>query len=134
MAMRRVRQILAGSCGRVRSLIFAPNIKQDACLRAGYSAARPGVLPMRCSIGPLYGDLSRGNAVDPSDKFPIVANDGSGTVSVLPIAKDGSLKDQHQLVQLPGEPGPARSSKPVHILMTWCSIQPAASYSSPTKI
>jgi len=45
-------------------------------------------------------------AVDPSGKFLIVANYGSGSVGVLPIAPDGSLKDQHQLVVLPGEPGP----------------------------
>jgi 6-phosphogluconolactonase (cycloisomerase 2 family) len=45
-------------------------------------------------------------AVDPSGKFLVMANYGSGTVAVLPIAPDGSLKDQHQLVQLPGEPGP----------------------------
>jgi 6-phosphogluconolactonase len=45
-------------------------------------------------------------AVDPSGKFLIVANYASGTVAVLAIAQDGSLKDQHQLVQLPGEPGP----------------------------
>jgi 6-phosphogluconolactonase len=45
-------------------------------------------------------------AVDPSGKFLVVANYGSGSVAVLPIAPDGSLKDQHQVVQLPGEPGP----------------------------
>src|SRR5262244_704230 len=45
-------------------------------------------------------------AVDPTGKFLIVANYGSGSVAVLPIAADGSLKDQHQLVTLPGEPGP----------------------------
>jgi 6-phosphogluconolactonase len=45
-------------------------------------------------------------AVDPSGKYLIVANYSSGSVAVLPIAADGSLKDQHQLVQLPGEPGP----------------------------
>ena len=43
---------------------------------------------------------------DPSGKFLVMANYGSGSVAVLPIAPDGSLKDQHQLVQLPGEPGP----------------------------
>jgi 6-phosphogluconolactonase len=36
----------------------------------------------------------------------VMANYASGSVAVLPIAPDGSLKDQHQLVQLPGEPGP----------------------------
>lgn len=45
-------------------------------------------------------------AVDPSGKFLVVANYASGSVAVLPIAPDGSLKDQQQLVQLPGEPGP----------------------------
>jgi 6-phosphogluconolactonase len=47
-------------------------------------------------------------AVDPAGKFMIVANYSSGSVAVLPIAPDGSLKDQHQLVALPGEPGPHR--------------------------
>jgi len=45
-------------------------------------------------------------AVDPSGKFLVVANYASGSVAVLPIAADGSLRDQHQVVQLPGEPGP----------------------------
>jgi len=45
-------------------------------------------------------------AIDPSGKFLVLANYSSGSVAVLPIAPDGSLKDQHQLVQLPGEPGP----------------------------
>ena len=45
-------------------------------------------------------------AVDPSGKFLVMANYASGSVAVLPIAPDGSLQDQHQLVQLPGEPGP----------------------------
>ena len=45
-------------------------------------------------------------AVDPSGKFLVMANYTSGSVAVLPIAPDGSLKDQHQLVPLPGEPGP----------------------------
>ncbi len=45
-------------------------------------------------------------AVDPSGKFLVMANYASGSVAVLPIAPDGSLKDQQQLVPLPGEPGP----------------------------
>src|SRR5215471_12479863 len=44
--------------------------------------------------------------VDPSGKFLVVANYASGNVAVLPIAPDGSLKDQQQVVQLTGEPGP----------------------------
>src|SRR5262249_44626405 len=37
-------------------------------------------------------------AIDPGGKFFIVANYGSGTVAVLPIAADGALRDQIQLV------------------------------------
>jgi 6-phosphogluconolactonase len=52
------------------------------------------------------GKNSVREAVDPSGKFLVMANYASGSVAVLPIAPDGSLKDQHQVVQLPGEPGP----------------------------
>jgi len=56
--------------------------------------------------GATGGNNGVRQAVDPTGKFVIVANYGSGSVAVLPIAADGSLKDQHQLVTLPGEPGP----------------------------
>jgi 3-carboxymuconate cyclase len=46
--------------------------------------------------------------LDPSGKFLIVANYASGTVAVLPVAEDGSLKNQTQLVELKGTPGPHR--------------------------
>jgi 6-phosphogluconolactonase (cycloisomerase 2 family) len=45
-------------------------------------------------------------AIDPSGRFIIVANYASGSVAVLAIGEDGALRDQHQLVPLPGEPGP----------------------------
>jgi 6-phosphogluconolactonase len=45
-------------------------------------------------------------ALDPSGKYLVVANYSSGSVAVLPIGPDGTLKDQHQLLPLPGEPGP----------------------------
>ena len=55
-------------------------------------------------------------ALDPSGRFMVVANYGSGTVAVLAIRPDGSLADQHQLVALEGELGPHRreqaSSRP----------------------
>src|SRR5262245_9847994 len=56
--------------------------------------------------GATGGNNGVRQAVDPAGKFLIVANYSSGSVAVLPIAADGSLKDQHQLVTLPGEPGP----------------------------
>jgi 6-phosphogluconolactonase (cycloisomerase 2 family) len=59
-------------------------------------------------------------AIDPSDKFMVVANYGTGNVSVVPVRQDGTLGDQVQLVPLPGLPGPNRieqaSSHPHQIL------------------
>src|SRR6185295_17852675 len=45
-------------------------------------------------------------ALDATGRFMVVANYATGTVAVMPIGPDGSLKDQHQLLPLPGEPGP----------------------------
>jgi 6-phosphogluconolactonase len=45
-------------------------------------------------------------AVDRSGRFLVVANYAGGSVAVLAIAADGSLAGQHQLVALPGAPGP----------------------------
>ena len=129
--VRRIRPAFAGSCGR--HVYFTPTSGRRMSSR-GHRATPFGVLAMRCSIDPLcvYDDgdyaraialdretgqanaLNRGatsgnnevrQAVDPSGKFLNVANYGSGTVAVSAIAQDGSLKDQHQSVQLPGEPG-----------------------------
>jgi 6-phosphogluconolactonase len=50
-------------------------------------------------------------AIDPAGRFMVVANYASGTVAVLPIAPDGSLKDQHQLAVLEGERGPHRTQQ-----------------------
>jgi 6-phosphogluconolactonase (cycloisomerase 2 family) len=47
-------------------------------------------------------------AIDPSDKLMLVANYGTGNVSVLPVRPDGTLGEQVQLVTLPGLPGPNR--------------------------
>jgi 6-phosphogluconolactonase (cycloisomerase 2 family) len=47
-------------------------------------------------------------AIDASGKFMLVANYGTGNVSVLPVEPDGTLGDRVQLVPLPGLPGPNR--------------------------
>jgi len=47
-------------------------------------------------------------AIDPSDKFMLVANYASGSVSVLPILPNGGLGEAVQVVTLPGLPGPNR--------------------------
>lgn len=59
-------------------------------------------------------------AIDPSGKFLVVANYGSGSVAVLPIRPDGSLGDATQVVTLPGQAGPHRieqtASHPHHVV------------------
>ena len=59
-------------------------------------------------------------AIDPSGRFLIVANYGSGSVAVMPIRPDGSLADAAQVVPLPGQPGPHRieqtGSHPHHVV------------------
>lgn len=45
-------------------------------------------------------------AVDATNRFLVVGNYASGTVAVLPIARDGSLEPLSDLVTLTGTPGP----------------------------
>ncbi|MEV6594480.1 lactonase family protein [Streptomyces acidicola] len=58
-------------------------------------------------------------AVDPSNRFLVVANHSSGTVATLPLRNDGRLGPLTDLLSLPGEPGPHRTdqtgAKPHHV-------------------
>ena len=45
-------------------------------------------------------------ALDPTERFLVVANYGAGTVAVLPLGEDGELNPPSQLVTLEGRPGP----------------------------
>ena len=60
------------------------------------------------------------HAIDPTGRFLIVANYGSGTVAVMPIHPDGTLADAAQVTPLKGTPGPNRTeqaaSHPHHIV------------------
>jgi 6-phosphogluconolactonase len=57
-------------------------------------------------------------AVDPSNRFLVVSNYASGSMSVLPINEDGSIARRSDLFDLPGSPGPhptqQTSSHPHH--------------------
>jgi 6-phosphogluconolactonase len=59
-------------------------------------------------------------AIDPSGRFLVVANYGTGGVAVLPIRPDGGLADAVQVIPLLGQPGPHRieqvSSHPHHVV------------------
>jgi 6-phosphogluconolactonase len=45
-------------------------------------------------------------ALDPSERFLVVGNYGSGAVAVMPVAPDGRLSPVSQLLTLTGSPGP----------------------------
>ncbi|EKX63642.1 lactonase family protein [Streptomyces ipomoeae] len=58
-------------------------------------------------------------AVDPSNRFLVLANHSTGTVATLPLLDDGRLGPVADLLSLPGEPGPHRvdqtGAKPHHV-------------------
>ncbi|MFJ9558447.1 lactonase family protein [Streptomyces fuscichromogenes] len=58
-------------------------------------------------------------AVDPTNRFLVVANHSSGTVVTLPLAADGRPGPVADSLSLPGTPGPHRTeqtgSKPHHV-------------------
>jgi hypothetical protein len=59
-------------------------------------------------------------AVDRTGRFLIVANYATGSISVMPVRKDGMLGEAAQVISLPGQPGPNRveqaSSHPHHVV------------------
>ena len=46
------------------------------------------------------------SALDPTERFLVVANYGTGAVAVMPLGADGRLQPVSQLVPLEGTPGP----------------------------
>ena len=55
---------------------------------------------------PCQGNNPVDAALPPDARHLVVANYGSGSVAVLPLEPDGRLLPVHQLLQLPGKPGP----------------------------
>ena len=45
-------------------------------------------------------------ALDPTERFLVIANYGTGAVAVMPVDEDGQLQPVSQLVPLQGTPGP----------------------------
>ena len=45
-------------------------------------------------------------ALDPTERFLVVANYGTGAVAVMPLGEDGRLQPVSQLIRLEGTPGP----------------------------
>jgi 6-phosphogluconolactonase len=46
------------------------------------------------------------SALDPTERFLVIANYGTGAVAAMPVGEDGRLQPVSQLVQLQGTPGP----------------------------
>jgi 6-phosphogluconolactonase len=46
------------------------------------------------------------SALDPTERFLVIANYGTGAVAVMPIGENGHLQPVSQLIQLGGTPGP----------------------------
>jgi 6-phosphogluconolactonase (cycloisomerase 2 family) len=46
------------------------------------------------------------SALDPTERFLVIANYGSGAVAVMPVAEDGRLLPVTQSIPLEGKPGP----------------------------
>jgi 6-phosphogluconolactonase len=46
------------------------------------------------------------SALDPTERFLVIANYGSGAVAVAPIGEDGRLEEVRQVISLEGTPGP----------------------------
>jgi 6-phosphogluconolactonase (cycloisomerase 2 family) len=55
---------------------------------------------------PTQGSNPVDAALDYGGQHLVVANYGSGSVAVMPLAPDGRLRPVHQLYELPGKPGP----------------------------
>jgi 6-phosphogluconolactonase len=51
------------------------------------------------------------SALDPTEKFLVIANYGSGAVAVMPIGADGELLPVSQSITLEGSPGPNRKEQ-----------------------
>jgi 6-phosphogluconolactonase len=66
---------------------------------------RTGMLTLLNQVD-CQGNNGVDSALDPTERFLVVGNYGSGAVAVMPIGDDGRLQPVSQLVVLPGTPGP----------------------------
>ena len=113
----------SGAWTRVQLLADVPNpsfLALDArqrclyCVHGGdtfsevsaFAIDRPTGRLTRLGSQPSAGANPVALAVDPTDRFLVVANYASGTAAAMPIGPDGSLAPATDVVTLTGEPGP----------------------------
>jgi 6-phosphogluconolactonase len=66
---------------------------------------RSGMLTLLNQVD-CQGNNPVDSALDPTERFLVIANYGSGAVAVMPVGDDGRLRPVSQLIQLQGTPGP----------------------------
>jgi 6-phosphogluconolactonase len=66
---------------------------------------RTGMLTLLNQVD-CQGNNPVDSALDPTERFLVIANYGTGAVAVMPVGEDGRLGPVSQLVQLEGTPGP----------------------------
>jgi 6-phosphogluconolactonase (cycloisomerase 2 family) len=82
------------------------------CVHGGRNLVSAFAIDRRTGLLGLLNQMDcQGNnpvdsALDPTERFLVVANYGTGAVAVLPIGDDGRLQPVSQLVPLIGTPGP----------------------------
>jgi 6-phosphogluconolactonase (cycloisomerase 2 family) len=78
-----------------------------------YAVDGPGAQPRVLGSAPTGGEFPCHLSVDPTGRFVVSANYGSGSLSVHPVLPDGSLGPRTDLVQHAGSgPDPDRQSGP----------------------
>ncbi len=106
--------LIMGSGGRS---LYAVHGDQDYA-SAFARDAQTGRLQLLGQAASGGGNVVHG-ALDPAGQHFVVANYGSGSVAVLPVAEDGGLRDYTLQLAMPGTPGPHRSeqagSHPHHV-------------------
>ena len=118
----------SGRWGRVQALNREVNpsyLAVDPKRRVLYAVHSEANQASAFSINELTGELTLINrqscggdnpvhlALDATGRFLVVANYGSGSVAVLPVAANGSLGGRTDLVTLKGELGPHRTEQSV---------------------
>lgn len=101
-----------------RSVVYAVHGDSDFASSFLFDSKTGAFSPLsRAATGGMNGVHQ---ALTPSGRFLLVANYGSGSVAVLPVEADGTLRPFIDLLELPGEPGPhrheQRGSHPHHIV------------------
>ncbi|MFT5440582.1 MAG: 6-phosphogluconolactonase [Alphaproteobacteria bacterium] len=84
------------------TVLYALHADQDYASSFAIDRGTGHLSPLnRASTGGINGVSAK---LDPTEKFMILANYGSGHVCVLPVLADGALGDVVQAVALPGAP------------------------------